>query len=108
MKTLAMFGVCLIFTMATASAADLTVSKSALGEMGLAAMRPLADDEGLDVRGKGTFAGVFGSSSVTWGGLASSSNNYFASSSWQGPTGSSAFGGTNSFGGNFQFGQFTW
>jgi hypothetical protein len=60
------------------------------------------------VRGKATFAGVFGSSNVTWGGLASSSNNYFASSSWMGPQGSSAFGGTNSFGGNFQFRQFAW
>jgi hypothetical protein len=108
MKALAIFGAILIFTTTTASAADLTVSNTTLGEMGLAAMRPLVDDEGLGVRGKGTFAGVFGSSSVTWGGPASSSNNYFASSSWMGPQGSSAFGGTNSFGGNFQFGQFSW
>jgi hypothetical protein len=108
MKTLAMCCAVLIFATATACAGERAVSDSTLDEMGLAAMQPMADEEGLGVRGKGTFAGVFGSSSAVFGGVASSSNSYFASSSWMGPQGSSAFGGSNSFGGNFQFRQFSW
>ena len=107
MKTLAMI-LALLMVASTASAADFVVSDSTLGKMGLPSMQPLPDAEGLGVRGKGTFAGVFGSSSVTWGGVASSSNSYFASSGWLGPQGSSALGGSNSFGGNFQFRQLSW
>ncbi len=91
---------------ATASADDSAVSRATLDSMGLGTMQALPDSHGMAVRGQGTFAGVWGGSFASWGGQ-SSSNNYFASSSWFGNQGSSAFGNSLSFGGTFQFGQFS-
>ena len=73
--------------------------------MGLANMQPLSDEAGLHVRGKGTFASVWGSSTASWGGQ-TSSNNYSAGSSWLGKP-SGAVGSSFSFAGKFQgFGRF--
>jgi len=44
-------------------------------------MQLLSDDDGMAVRGKGTFAGVWGGSSAAFQGAASS-NNYEAGSQW--------------------------
>ncbi len=106
MKTLAIACACVLLVAATASAGDVAVSKSTLDGMGLGTMQPLSDQEGALVRGKFTSAGVWGGSIATWNGQ-SASNSYFASSSWLGNNGSSAFGNSLSFAGNFQFGQFS-
>jgi hypothetical protein len=85
------------------------ISASTLQGMGLATMRTLTDREGLTVRGKGTFANVWGGSTANWGGQ-TSSNNYSASSAWLGkPAGAS--GSSFSFAGQLQsqfqgFGRF--
>ncbi len=93
---------------AIAVAADQAVSAATLGAMGIGQMQPLSDEDGLAVRGKGTFANVWGFSQARWGGQ-SSSNNYSAGSSWLGQS-SSALGGSLSFGGKAQlgFGHFGW
>ncbi|MEX0677274.1 MAG: hypothetical protein WD063_09375 [Pirellulales bacterium] len=102
MKTLAIACTCLLLFAATASADDVTVSKAILDSMGLGTMQVLPDRDGMAVRGKFTSAGVWGGSIATWGGQ-TSSNNYFAGSSWLGSQGSSALGSSLSFGGTFQF-----
>lgn len=106
MKILAIAFTAVILTTATAAAHERAVSKSTLDGMGLPTMQPLSDDDGLAVRGKGSFAGVFGTSSANWGGQ-TSFNSYSAGSSWLGQ-GASAGGNTFSFGGNFQFSHFSW
>jgi hypothetical protein len=68
---------------ATASAADLAVSKATLGSMGLSSMQSMSDSDGLAVRGKGTFANVWGGSSATFG-QQHSENFYEAGASWLG------------------------
>jgi hypothetical protein len=83
---------------ATASAGELAVSKSTLGHMGLGGMQVMSDDDGTTVRGKGTFAAVWGGSAANWPGQQSSNNNYAAGAKWNG-TPSSAVGGSLSFAG---------
>jgi hypothetical protein len=86
---------------ATASAADLAVSKSTLGSMGLGSMQILSDDDGQAVRGKGTFANVWGGSQANWHGGQSSTNAYEAGAAWLGK-GSSAGGNSLSFAGKVE------
>jgi len=45
----------------SASAADRAISKSTLASMGLSSMQTLSDNDGLAIRGKGTYANVWGS-----------------------------------------------
>jgi hypothetical protein len=85
---------------ATASAADLAVSKSTLGSMGLGGMQVLSDDDGLAVRGKGTFASVWGGSQAKFGNQFSE-NYYEAGAQWLGK-GSSAGGKSLSFAGEVE------
>lgn len=101
MKSLAIACAAVMLFATAASAADSNVSKPTLNDMGLGTMQPLADDDGLAVRGKGSFAGVWGGSIATWGSQ-TSSNFYSAGSSWLGK-GSSAGGNSFSFGSQFQF-----
>jgi hypothetical protein len=102
MKSMAIALAAVMLCATQASAADSGVSKATLNDMGLGTVRPLTDDEGLTVRGKGSFAGVWGGSTASWPGGQASSNNYSAGSSWLGK-GSSAGGNSYSFAGNFQF-----
>lgn len=102
MKTFAIGCAALMMLAATASAADLAVSKSTLSSMGLGAMQTMSDDEGVAVRGKFTFATVWGSSSANWFGQ-SSNNNYAAGAGHLGNTGSSAGGNSLSGAGNVGF-----
>jgi hypothetical protein len=80
---------------ATASAGDLAVSKSTLGSMGLASMQTMSDNDGLAVRGKGTFANVWGGSSATFLGQ-HAENFYEAGATWHGAP-SGALGSSLSF-----------
>jgi hypothetical protein len=96
MKILALACGVVFWVAASANAAQ-PVPADSLRDMGLASIEPLADDAGLAVRGRGTFAGVWGGSTASWGGQ-SSSNNYAASSSWFGKPATS-LGGSFSFGG---------
>jgi hypothetical protein len=91
----------MMFFAATASAAEKAVSKLTLGSMGLSSMQTLSDEDGLAVRGKGTFANVWGGSQANWYGGQSSSNNYEAGASWLGK-GSSAGGNSLSFAGKVE------
>ena len=87
---------------ATASAADLAVSNSTLGNMGLGSMQVMSDTDGLAVRGKGVSAAVWGGSDATWWGFqaqAHSQNNYQAGAEWHGPIGAHANGDSLSFAG---------
>ena len=93
---LVLFG-CLI---STASAGELAVSKSTLGNMGLGSMQVLSDTDGLAVRGKGTFAGVWGSSTALWQ-ASTATNNYEAGAQWVNKS-SLAHGESFSFAGNVQ------
>ncbi|HEX5446296.1 MAG TPA: hypothetical protein VFW87_20885 [Pirellulales bacterium] len=101
MKYVAIACAFVLFTAATAAAGDLAVSKSALGSMGLGSMQLLSDNEGQAIRGKGTFAGVTGSSHASWlvsngPSLQESTNNYESGAQWIGK-GSSAGGHSLSF-----------
>jgi hypothetical protein len=85
----------------TASAAD-SVPANTLSSMGFGSVSVMSDDAGLTVRGKGSFATVWGSSSAVYGnrnGIATSNNNYAAGAAnkWGG---SSANGGSTSYAGN--------
>jgi hypothetical protein len=101
MKNVAIACAALLLFAATAKAGDLAVSKSTLGSMGLGSMQTLSDNEGATVRGKGTFAGVWGGSTANWFGGQTSSNNYEAGASWIGKN-SAAIGGSLSFAGKAQ------
>jgi hypothetical protein len=84
---------------ASAAAADLAVSKSTLGSMGLGSMNLMSDNEGLAIRGKGTFAGVTGTSHAKFassGNVFESTNGYEAGAQWVGKS-SSAHGESKSF-----------
>ncbi|REK19287.1 MAG: hypothetical protein DWQ37_01460 [Planctomycetota bacterium] len=83
MKT-AIAGVALaLMAVSTASAGEPAgISKNTLGNMGLGSMQTMSDTEGMTVRGKGTFAGVWGGSTAAWSGGQVSNNNYEAASSW--------------------------
>jgi hypothetical protein len=87
----------LVLFATTASAAD-KVSKSALSSMGLAGMQEMSDSDGMAVRGKGTFAGVWGGSRAQWYGGQESINNYESGANWIGKS-SGAVGGSFSFAG---------
>jgi hypothetical protein len=107
MKSFAIACAVLLALSATAAAGDLAVSKSALDNMGLGSMQQLSDADGMTVRGKGTFAGVWGSSTAKWvipgtnghnGAVQTSTNNYEAGAQWVGKN-SAALGGSLSFAG---------
>jgi hypothetical protein len=72
----------LVACAATAMAGE-PISLATLSDMGLGGMQQLSDNDGLTVRGKGTFAGVFGSSTAVFQG-STSNNNYEAGAQWQG------------------------
>jgi hypothetical protein len=59
MKTFAI-ALFVVLSAATAVAGDLPVSSATLDSMGLGTMRPLSDDDGLAVRGKGPLEDLFG------------------------------------------------
>ncbi|REK19285.1 MAG: hypothetical protein DWQ37_01450 [Planctomycetota bacterium] len=98
MKTFTMAFAALAMLGATATAGELDVKNTTLHEMGLGSMQQLSDDDAQAVRGKGTFAGVWGTSTANWFGGQTSTNSYSAGSNWLGkPSGS--FGGSLSFSG---------
>jgi hypothetical protein len=101
MRSFAIACAALLLFAATASAADLAVSKSTLSNMGLGSMQVLSDEAGTAVRGKGTFAHVWGGSQANWYGGQSSVNNYEAGAQWIGK-GSAAGGNSLSFAGKVQ------
>lgn len=98
MKTFAIACAVLTLFAATASAAELAVSNSTLGSMGLGSMQPMSDTDGLAVRGKGVYAAVWGGSQAQFG-HSFSSNHYEAGASWLGPVGANAQGQSLSFAG---------
>jgi len=61
MKTFAI-ALTVVLSAATAMAGDLAVSPATLDSMGLGTMRPMSDDDGLAVRGKGPLEDLFGGS----------------------------------------------
>jgi hypothetical protein len=63
-------------------------------------MQVMSDTDGMAVRGKGTFAGVWGSSKAAWNGQ-SAENNYEAGAQWVGKS-SFAKGESKSFAANFE------
>ncbi len=71
----------LLFGFESLTSASEPVAKSTLGSMGLGGMQHMSDEAGLTVRGKGTFAGVWGSSTANFAGQ-TSNNNYEAGASW--------------------------
>ena len=85
-------------------AGEKSIAGDTLHQMGLGSMQTLSDAQGLSVRGKGTFAGVSGSSTARWGGQIST-NSYAASSSWLGKP-AAALGSSFSFAGKIQFSKF--
>jgi hypothetical protein len=99
MKNVAFACAALMLFAATASAAE-PVAKSTLSSMGLGSMQQMSDNDGMAVRGKGTFANVWGSSSANFYGQ-SSNNNYEAGASWLGKS-SNAVGSSFSFAGKVQ------
>lgn len=116
MKNVSIAGIALMLFAATAAASDKAVSKSTLSSMGLATMQQMTDSDGLAVRGKGTFAGVWGGSHAQWaittggggpwgGGqttvVGESENNYEAGASWLGKN-SAAGGNSLSFAGKVE------
>jgi hypothetical protein len=101
MKSFAIACSVLMLFAATTSAADLAVSKSTLGSMGLASMAQMSDSDGLAVRGKGVSASVWGGSQAQFDGQFSQ-NFYEAAAQWQGPVGAHAQGGSLSFAADFQ------
>ncbi len=78
------------------------VSQSTLGQMGLGGMQRMSDTDGLAVRGKGSNALVWGSSTAIWyaGGLQTSTNSYVAGSSSHGHSAGAA-GQSASYAGTF-------
>lgn len=82
------------------TSAEEKVPGDTLAQMGLSKLTPISAQDGQAIRGKGAFAGVWGSIAAKWHGQ-SSSNNYSSGSSWFGkPAGAS--GGSFSFAGKFQ------
>ena len=91
---------------ASASAADLagSVPATTLSSMGFGGVEILSDDAGLAVRGKGTYANVWGNSTANYtnrNGSNTSSNGYDAGASHH-HGGSSAQGSNLSYAGNAQ------
>ncbi len=100
MKHVAIACAAVMLFAATATAAE-PVAKSTLSSMGLGGMQQMSDNDGLAVRGKGTFAHVWGGSQANWYGGQSSTNNYNAGAQWLGKS-STAVGGSLSFAGKLQ------
>jgi hypothetical protein len=100
MKNVAFACAAVMLFAATASAAE-PVAKSTLSSMGLGSMQQMSDNDGLAVRGKGTYANVWGGSQANWYGGQSSSNSYKAGASWLGKS-SNAVGSSFSFAGKVQ------
>jgi hypothetical protein len=100
MRSFVLASAILMLLAATAAAGELAVSKSTLSDMGLGGMQSMTDSDGLAVRGKGTFASVWGGSKATFPGQ-SSENHYEAGAQWLGK-GSSAGGNSLSFAGAVQ------
>lgn len=90
----------LLFGFVSLASAGEPVAQSTLGNMGLGGMQQMSDEAGMTVRGKGTFAGVWGSSTANFHGQ-SSNNNYEAGASWNHKS-SFAQGSSLSFAGKFQ------
>ncbi len=63
----------------SASAAD-AISKSTLSSMGFGSMQQISDTDGLAIRGKGTYASVWGESTANFKGQ-TSTNGYQAGAS---------------------------
>jgi hypothetical protein len=79
MKSLAIACAVLVAAVSSAKAAD--VSKGTLEAMGFGSAKIMSDNDGLAIRGKGTYAGVWGTSSAAYGdhtGASSASNSYKA------------------------------
>jgi hypothetical protein len=91
--------VALIGFASLASAAE-PVAKSTLSSMGFGGMQQMSDETGMTIRGKGTFANVWGQSGANFRGQ-TSANNYEAGASWHGKS-SFAQGSSMSFAGKIQ------
>jgi hypothetical protein len=89
-----------LFAFVSAASAGEAISKSTLGHMGLGGMQIMSDTDGMAIRGKGTFAGVWGSSTAQWNGQ-SANNNYEAGAQWVGKS-SFAKGESKSFAANIE------
>jgi hypothetical protein len=104
MKCLSICALAVLFSAAFASMAaaeaPAAVGSQTLSAMGLGGMEKMSDEAGLKVRGKGTFAGVWGGSSASYKGQ-SATNNYEAGSNWNHKS-SFANGGSLSFAGKAQ------
>ncbi len=79
--TLAMLLLLVVSSFTRAADAPSAIQSQTLNAMGLGGMKPISDDAGRQVRGKGTFAGVWGHSSASFHGQISS-NNYEAGANW--------------------------
>jgi len=88
------------FANVAAAESPAAVESQTLSAMGLSGMEEMSDEAGTKVRGKGTFAGVWGSSSASYKGQ-SANNNYEAGSNWHGKP-AFAKGGSLSFAGKAQ------
>jgi hypothetical protein len=104
MKSLSIFALAALMSTSFASLAaagsPVAVKSQTLSAMGLGGMEKMSDEAGSKIRGKGTFAGVWGGSSANYKGQ-SSSNSYEAGSNWHGKS-SFATGGSLSFAGKAQ------
>lgn len=100
MKSFAIGCALLMGFAATASAGELAVSKSTLGNMGLGGMQLMSDEDGQAIRGKGTFASVWGGSQASFGDQFSE-NHFEAGAQWLGKP-SHAGGNSLSFAGEVE------
>ena len=101
MKTVLAFATLVCMSAGSAFAADNQVADQTLAKMGLGSMQSMSDNDGLAVRGKGTSAHVWGSSTANWYGGQTANNNYEAGASWLGAS-SNAVGKSFSFAGKLQ------
>lgn len=97
MKNAFLASCALVFACGSLAAAGEPIANSTLSQMGLGSMETLSDTDGMEIRGKGTFAGVWGHSLATFQGSASQ-NNYEAGAQWAGQS-SFAQGESMSFAG---------
>jgi len=93
MKTLAF--ACATMLFATAASASEPVAKPTLSSMGLGSMQQMSDTDGLAVRGKGTYASVWGGSQANIRGGQYAYNRYNA--------GAAGYGNSNAVGDSFSF-----
>ena len=78
--TIACAALVVVASMAVSAKAADAVSKSTLSSMGFGSMQPISDTDGLAIRGKGTSASVWGSSTADYRGQ-TSTNGYAADAS---------------------------